>query len=104
MIEEVAEELRKDNGFKDDIIEPVEIFGLDRFEDSAMVITGRIKTRPIRQWRVGRELNLRIKKRFDREGIEIPFPRRTIHFGNLSKNLIESYSNRKEEQDGRKGS
>jgi small conductance mechanosensitive channel len=100
----VAEELRKDNPDKDDIIEPVENFGRDRFEDSAMVIIGRLKTRPIRQWRVGRELNLRIKKRSDREGIEIPFPRRTVYFGNLSKNLIESYSNRKEEQDGRKGS
>ncbi|WP_296754230.1 mechanosensitive ion channel family protein, partial [Thioalkalivibrio sp.] len=42
---------------------------------------GRIKTQPIKQWMVGRAFNHRIKKRFDELGIEIPFPHRTVYFG-----------------------
>lgn len=97
-IRETAEELRKDPAFKDDVLEPVEILGLDRFESSSMVIRGRIKTRPIQQWRVGRELNLRIKKCFDRLGIEIPFPQSTVHFANLPESLLKSFPNVKEEK------
>jgi moderate conductance mechanosensitive channel len=41
----------------------------------------RLKTLPIQQWTVGREFNRRMKKAFDKEGIEIPFPHRTIYFG-----------------------
>ncbi len=104
VLEEVAEELRNDPRFKDDILEPAEILGLDRFEDSAVMIQGRIKTKPARQWRVGRELNLRVKKRFDRLGIQLPFPARTVCFGNLSKTLLQSVANAKEDQNGKEGS
>ena len=86
VIKQVAEELSQDPNYKDDILEPVEILGLERFEDSAVVIRGRIKTKPIRQWRVGRELNLRVKKRFDELGIEIPFPHRTVYLIEATKN------------------
>jgi small-conductance mechanosensitive channel len=46
-----------------------------------VIIKCRIKTRPIKQWRVGREMNRRIKKTFDAKGIEIPFPHQTIYWG-----------------------
>jgi small conductance mechanosensitive channel len=49
--------------------------------DIAAIIKARIKTRPIKQWTVGREFNRRMKKRFDELGIEMPFPHRTIYFG-----------------------
>ena len=54
---------------------------MDQFADSAVIIKARIKTRPIKQWAVGREFNRRMKKRFDELGIEIPFPHRTLYFG-----------------------
>jgi moderate conductance mechanosensitive channel len=54
------------------------MLGVDQFADSAVIIKCRIKTKPIQQWRVGREMNRRIKKTFDVQGIEIPFPHRTI--------------------------
>ena len=77
----LGEELKADPAYGKDILEPLEILGVDSFGDNAVVIKARITTRPIRQWAVGREFNRRMKKRFDELGIEIPFPHRTIYFG-----------------------
>lgn len=81
VIREIDEELRQDAEFGPAILEPIEILGLDKFADSAVVIKARNKTKPIMQWTVGREFNRRLKKRFDQEGIEIPFPHQTLYFG-----------------------
>ena len=81
VLREVGEDLMNDPDFQNDILEPLEIMGLDRFADSALIIRARIKTRPLKQWRVGREFNRRMKKVFDERGIEIPFPHRTVYWG-----------------------
>ncbi|RKD92818.1 mechanosensitive ion channel family protein [Mangrovibacterium diazotrophicum] len=81
VMKEVADGMQNDPQFKDRILEPMEIFGLDSFGDSALVVKGRIKTRPIEQWNVGREYNKRLKEAFDEHRIEIPFPHRTIYWG-----------------------
>jgi small conductance mechanosensitive channel len=79
VLHEIEAQLRREWPWRRLILEPLEIAGLDRFGDSAVVIRGRIKTRPGEQWRVGREFNRRLKRRFDELGIEIPFPQRTVH-------------------------
>jgi len=81
VLHEVTEELRRHPDYRRDILEPLEMFGVDRFADSAVVIRCRIKTRPIRQWFVMRGFNRLMKKRFDELGIEIPFPHQTLYFG-----------------------
>lgn len=81
VVREVDEELRADPAFADAILEPIEILGLDRFADSAVIIKARTKTQPIRQWAIGREFNRRLKIAFDRRGIEMPFPHRTLYMG-----------------------
>jgi small-conductance mechanosensitive channel len=81
VVKQIDQEMRSDPGFKDDILEPIDILGLDKFADSAIIIKARTKTRPIRQWAVGREFNRRLKKRFDELGIEIPFPHTTLYIG-----------------------
>lgn len=81
VMNEVGADLQKDPAFKDDVLEKIEVFGLDRFADSAVVVKARIKTKPIQQWRVAREFNRRLKKRFDELGIEIPFPHVTLYAG-----------------------
>lgn len=78
---ELAETMRAEPDFAWRILEPIEILGLDKFADSAVIIKARIKTRPIQQWNVMREYNRRLKKRFDELDIEMPFPHRTLYFG-----------------------
>ncbi|HUT56224.1 MAG TPA: mechanosensitive ion channel family protein [bacterium] len=85
VVKKVGAGLSADPAYKNDIREPLEVLGLDRFDDSAVVIKARITTRPIKQWVVGREFNRRLKKAFDEAGIEIPFPHRTIYYGDAPK-------------------
>ena len=61
------------------IIGDPEMLGVDSFNDSAIIIKFLIKTRPLQQWAVKREVNRRIKKRFDEESISFPFPQQDIH-------------------------
>jgi len=81
VLKQIDEEMRQDPEYGPDILEPIEILGLDRFADSAIIIRARTKTRPIRQWAVGREFNRRLKKKFDELDIEIPFPHVTLYAG-----------------------
>jgi small-conductance mechanosensitive channel len=81
VMREVDKEIRNDSEYASDILEPLEILGLDQFADSALVIKARTKTRPLKQWRVAREFNRRLKKKFDENNIEIPFPHRTVYIG-----------------------
>jgi len=85
VIKEIDRGLREDPGFKEDILEPIEIFGLDKFADSALIIKARTTTKPLKQWRIAREFNRRLKKKFDEMGIEIPFPHRTLYIGQDKK-------------------
>ena len=84
---EVCAGMRQDETYGPLILEEPEIFGVDKLGDSAVVIKGRIKTMPIRQWMVGREFLRRVKYAFDEQGIEIPFPHRTIYAGEASRPL-----------------
>lgn len=80
VIAEVGAELRQDPDLADSILEDIQLQGLDRFDDSAVVIKARIKTAPGMQWAVRRAYNRLLKRRFDAEGIEIPFPQQTVWF------------------------
>lgn len=81
----VADELGRDPDYAQKILEPIEVFGVDNFGESEVTIKARLKTQPIQQWTVGREYRRRLKKAFDAEGIEIPFPHRSICVGEASK-------------------
>ncbi|CDC20135.1 mscS Mechanosensitive ion channel [Clostridium sp. CAG:306] len=82
VLKEIDEDFRKNSKVKDYVLAPLEIFGLDSFDDSAVIIKARIRTSPIKQWEVGREFNKYIKAKFDEKGIEIPFPQRTVYLVN----------------------
>src|SRR5690606_2741046 len=63
------------------LLEEPEVPGIEQLADSAVVIRVVARTLPLKQWDVARELRRRIKNRFDREGIEIPFPHTTLYWG-----------------------
>jgi moderate conductance mechanosensitive channel len=75
----LAQELRQDSKFGPLILDEPEMLGLDAMADSAILIEFFIKTRPLQQWTVKREMLRRFKRRFGELGIEIPFPHRTVY-------------------------
>ena len=80
VMREVAAELRADARWKDRVVEDLEIIGVERWGDSAIVLRVRFKVvPPIQQWNVKREYLKRLKSAFDSRGIEIPFPQLTLH-------------------------
>lgn len=84
VMKEVGRDLQADPEVGPNILEPIEILGVDDFGESEVVMKARLKTLPIKQWMVGREYRRRLKKAFDQQGIEIPFPHRTLYMGEAS--------------------
>ncbi len=95
VMRKVGEELLNDEIFGPFMVGDVEIYGVDSFQDSAVIIKGRLRTRPIKQWDVGREYRRRIKLAFEREGIEMPFPHRSLDFGEPGNALMVGLINQK---------
>jgi moderate conductance mechanosensitive channel len=76
-----GERLAADPDWASLLTEPVSVPGIEGFGDSSVTIRMLATTVPLKQWDVARELRRRLKKRFDAEGIEIPFPHRTLYWG-----------------------
>jgi small conductance mechanosensitive channel len=74
VLHDVGADLQRDPSFGPAILEPLEILGIDAFGDWSMQMKVRIKTVPLKQWFVGRELRRRIVQAFRRHGFAIPFP------------------------------
>ena len=78
---EIGKELEREEPHKSAIMEPLQILGVERFGESELVIRMMVKTIPLKQWDIGRELRRRIKKRFDEKGIQIPSSHRVLVWG-----------------------
>ena len=78
VMREVGRSLREDDAFSPFILDDLEIIGVDAFEENAVRLKVRIKTAPLKQWYVGRELRRRIKKVLQQRGIQMWSPQRTI--------------------------
>ena len=74
VLNDVGAALQKDDRFGPHILAPLEVVGVDGFGDWAVLLKMRIKTMPLKQWEVGRELRKRILRAFGEHGIDIPFP------------------------------
>lgn len=81
VLQEEGEKLRDDPTFNRVILDGPEVFGIDAFNDSDLLFKVRFMTKPLEQWNVARAYRRMIKRRFDQEGIEIPFPHTTLYFG-----------------------
>jgi small-conductance mechanosensitive channel len=78
VLKDVAHELWEDDEFKGIVIEEPEVTGVEALAPESVTLRVLLKTAPMEQWGVARELRQRIKARFDHEGIEIPLPQRVI--------------------------
>jgi small conductance mechanosensitive channel len=83
-LRDVAATLLHDPDFAPLLLEPLEVLGLDRFAPSAMILRARLKTLPGQQMLAGRELQRRLKLRFDALGIQFPLPARSWIFAAAS--------------------
>ncbi|MEO1133927.1 MAG: mechanosensitive ion channel family protein [Cyanobacteria bacterium J06639_1] len=82
LIEQVARQMMLEPYWRDLILEDPTVLGVDEFGDNSITIRLWIRTKPLKHWEVGRQYRLRMKKAFDREGISIPFPQRSVWFEN----------------------
>ncbi|HEX6335619.1 MAG TPA: mechanosensitive ion channel family protein [Jiangellaceae bacterium] len=78
ILAEVSHEFAADLAWSELILEEPEVWGVESLGADSVVVRLVVKTKPLEQWKVARQLRERIKVRLDQEGIEIPFPQRTI--------------------------
>ncbi|MDP2772185.1 MAG: mechanosensitive ion channel family protein [Nocardioides sp.] len=78
VLQEVAHDLWEDEDYNRLVIEEPEVWGVQDLGVDGVVVRVTLKTAPLEQWAVAREMRQRIKARFDHEGIEIPFPQRVV--------------------------
>jgi small-conductance mechanosensitive channel len=81
VLRQIGAELEADPEVGQFMLEPIDVWGVEAFADSAVIIKARIKTKPLKQFYVKRQFNRLMKRRFDELGIEIPFPHQTVYFG-----------------------
>lgn len=92
LLQEIGAEFERDEEWHPLILEPFEVLGLDRFTESAVVIRMQVKTLPLKQWIVSRELRRRIKYRFQEEGIEMAYPHIRLYWGEGQMPLPEPHA------------
>ncbi len=78
VLEDVAHDLWDDEDFKGEILEEPSVWGVQDLGIDGILVRVALKTAPGLQWGIAREMRMRIKNRFDHEGIEIPFPQRVV--------------------------
>jgi len=86
LLSRIGKELESEEPYKSAILEPLQILGVERFGESGLILRIMVKTVPLKQWDVGRELRRKIKIRFDENGIRIPYPHRVLLWGDKEQN------------------
>jgi moderate conductance mechanosensitive channel len=79
IVRDEASQLATDRVWSPQLDGAPEVLGIESLGDSSIVIRTLIRTQPGSQWGLAREFRRRIKNRFDRDGVEIPFPQRRVH-------------------------
>ena len=78
LLKDIAHDLWDDDDYKGKIIEEPEVWGVQSLDPEYVTVRVTLKTAPLEQWEVAREMRERIKARFDYEGIEMPLPQRVV--------------------------
>jgi small conductance mechanosensitive channel len=78
VLQEIAHDLWVDDDFRGQIIEEPEVWGVESLSPDGVTVRVTLKTAPLEQWAIAREMRERILARFAHEGIEIPLPQRVV--------------------------
>ena len=78
LLKQIADALQKDDAYRPFMLEPLEVIGVDAFEEHAVRLKVRIKTAPLKQWFVGREFRRRMNKALRDAGIDMWSAQRTL--------------------------
>jgi moderate conductance mechanosensitive channel len=79
ILRDEAAQFSTDKSWGSQLDGPVEVLGVESLDDSAVVLRTMLRTQPGSQWTVAREFRRRIKNRFDKETLDIPYPQRRVH-------------------------
>ncbi len=76
VLEEAGQGLRQEPAFADLLLEDPAVWGVQSLDADGVIVRIAVKTTPLQQWAVTRELRRRVKDALDEAGIDIPFPQR----------------------------
>ncbi len=71
LLREIGAELREDEAWAPSVLAPIEVMGVEKLTETAMVVRARVMTPPARRWAVGREINRRIKMLAEARGVRL---------------------------------
>lgn len=89
LMHDIAKKLRENPAFEDKIIEDLEMAGVEKLEDTASIVRGRIKVKPLAQWDVKREFLRLMKTAFEEHHIEFPYPHMVMYPGQDRNGQVE---------------
>ncbi|MEG3081258.1 mechanosensitive ion channel family protein [Halomonas sp. 5021] len=84
LMQETAQELRKDPMMRHHIWSPLEMQGIDSFDDGGAILRMRFRTAPEMQWDVARAFNLMLKQRMEADGVDLGVPRLSVSMEGLA--------------------
>ena len=78
LLKAIADGMQAEDAYQPFMLEPLEMIGVDAFEENAVRLKMRIKTAPQKQWFVGREFRRRAYEALQERGIQMWSPQRTL--------------------------
>nr|WP_235979005.1 mechanosensitive ion channel family protein [Pseudomonas carbonaria] len=89
LVNTVARELRSDPAIYRSLWSPLELQGVESFDNGQAILRFRFKTAPIKQWEVQRAFNLRLRRHLDQAGLELSMPRLNVQLSRTRKARAE---------------
>jgi small conductance mechanosensitive channel len=101
---EVASQLKDDEKFGPLILEQPEVWGIEAMTQDSVVVRLAVRTQPLQQWTVARQLRRRIKEAFAAQGVDVPLPQRPVSVpsgdGSGEENLSSEHRPSPEQETG----
>lgn len=91
VLRDVGNQFQHEDQWSPLLLDPPEVLGIQALGESSVVLRMQVRTLPLKQWEVARELRRRIKKRFDADGIEIPFPQVTMNWSEVPSAAVPDF-------------